>query len=315
MKFLLSLCVILSSVYCNAQSSYNTVKHYANDSDNTPLKDRRNSYVLADDVLLRSGPGSEFKVVESLSIGSVVKLLAQDTSTLSLNGVNSYWYSAALENGTRGYVWGGLVAQNQFGSSQPGGVKFFLGLEKLVKEEVTDESGNTYDDVVFYTQIRAVENGKEIAKFSVKNNYQTFDLSAVESYGYGTTNLGPSGLSNVNDIIRLHVPCRGGCGCTTGDVYVVWDGAKFHYLTETWGTADAQYSEGDGIIFPNAINGEPGYIIRSVNRVLWDDYVGSKEDERVDQREEFLEYYIWNGKSLTSTGRKTESIIKDIEDY
>ncbi|MFK7756174.1 MAG: hypothetical protein AB8B53_04500 [Flavobacteriales bacterium] len=307
MKFLLSISLYLLSFLSIGQSTYDYVIHYANDTETTPLKDRRDSFILADDVLLRDGPGSDYKALESLSIGTPVKLLAKDTTTTTINGIKSNWYKAALPNETIGYIWGGLVAQNQFGSSQPGGVKFLLGLERLAVEEDMD------NNVVFYTQIRAVKNGEELAKYSIKHNYTTFDLSGMESYGFGTTNLGMAGVTGVHDILRIHAPCRGGCGCSTGDVFIAWDGTEFHYMTEAWGTADAEYSEGEGIIFPNSMHGEEGFIIRAINRIIWDDT--EDQTERKDMREEFLEYYIWNGTELQKTTRRTESIITEIENY
>ncbi len=313
MKLALSSILLLFTFTCSSQSSYNHVKHYANNAADTPLSNIRDSYILADDVLLRQGPGSDFEVVRKLSIASSVKLISEDTTTTTIKGIKSNWYKAALADNTIGFIWGGLVAQNQFGSSQPGGVKFLLGLEKLVTEPTTDELGNTFDEVAFYTQIRAVKNGKEIAKYSVKNNYSTFDISSMESYGYGTANMGQSGVDNVNDIIRLHVPCRGGCGCSTGDVYIAWDGADFHFMAAAWGTADAQYSEGNGIGFPNAMGGEDGFIIKSINRIIWDET--EDQTKRKDLREEYLEFYIWDGKKLQKTARRTESIITEIDNY
>lgn len=312
MKLIFSIILFLVTTVSYSQSSYNHVKHYANNTSNTPLSDISDSYILADDVLFRQGPGSDFDVVRKLSISSSIKLISEDTTTTIINGIKSNWYRAALPDKTTGYVWGGLVAQNQFGSSQPGGVKFLLGLEKLVTEPTTNEHGQTYDDIVFYTQIRAVKDGKEIAKHSVKNSHHTFDISSMESYGYGTVNLGQCGVEHVRDIIRLHVPCRGGCGCSTGDVFIAWNGTAFHFMAEAWGTADAQYSEGSSIVFPNAMGGEDGFIIKLINRIIWDE--SEEGTEPKDLREEFMEYYIWDGKKLQKTARRTESIITEIED-
>lgn len=307
MKFIFVFILALTAHICISQSSYNHVKHYANNTPETRLSDIRDSYVLADDVLLRQGPSSNHEVVRKLAIASPLKLISEDTATTTINGIKSNWYKAALEDETIGYIWGGLVAQNQFGSSQPGGVKFLLGLEKLIVEEDVD------NNVAFYTQIRAVKNGKELDKYSIKHNYTTFDLSGMESYGFGTMNLGQAGVSGVHDILQIHAPCRGGCGCTTGDVYIAWDGTAFHYMTEAWGTADAQYSEGEGIIFPNSMHGEDGFIIRAINRVIWDET--EDQAERLDKREQFLEYYIWDGIDLQKTARRTESIITEIDNF
>jgi hypothetical protein len=83
-------------------------------------------------------------------------------------------------------------------------------------------------------------------------------------------------------------------------------------MAEAWGTADAQYSEGSSIVFPNAMGGEDGFIIKLINRIIWDE--SEEGTEPKDLREEFMEYYIWDGKKLQKTARITESIITEIED-
>ncbi len=310
MKFLFSSLLTLISI-CTVGQQYNEVVHYFS-QDIVNLDYLPDHYLLADRVLFRTCPNDSCDVMEQLSIGTSLKVLSGSNVKDTINGIISYWYHVRAKE-KNGYIWGGLIAQNHFGSSQNGKVKFVVGMEKIEQGIYKDPyDGQAYPQTYIYTQIRAYKDGEQLAKYSVKS-MRSYDLNNRESYGYGTCNLGKSGLNQVDDIIQLHIPCRGGCGCSTGDTYIGWNGSDFKFLIEAFGTADAQYSEGDGIIFPSNMKGEDGFIIRSINRVLFDET--DDQEKRQDKREQYLEYYVWDGKKLNKTARRTESVITNIDNY
>lgn len=205
MKSTLSILFLICCYQALSQSYGNTLEHHTGEGYSN-INDIPDRDLLADDVLFRTCPNSGCELIRKLPIGTPLKILKKTENFDTINGVISNWYLVSIDKIT-GYIWGGLIAQNQFGSSKPGGVKFVLGLEKIELEEPYDSiSNHTYKSTVFYTEIQAFKDGIQLAKYSQAMEHFFYDLSTHESYGYGT--------------------------------------------------ADAQYSEGDGIIFPSHMSGE-----------------------------------------------------------
>ena len=110
-------------------------------------------------------------------------------------------------------------------------------------------------------QIRAFKEGEELDRLSIlcPSNYFT----EIE-------NVGSKGIKGVQDVIRMYVPCEGGCGCTTGYSYVFWDGKQLVHAGDFLGTADADYSEDVSLIFPSEMQGHWLYLIKYTDSVDWE---------------------------------------------
>lgn len=65
--------------------------------------------LYGDKVVLRKKPSSESGAIDTLSIGSKVKILENSQELITINGKESYWYKVKTKKGT-GYVAGGLIA-------------------------------------------------------------------------------------------------------------------------------------------------------------------------------------------------------------
>lgn len=243
-------------------------------------------YLLADMVNLRTAPTTSSKVVTTLPIGSKMIILEANDSTTVINGIESNWYKIEVNQKT-GWLWGGFIATYAFGSEKDSSIKFVIGLEK--KE--AGEGGGWFLPVY---QIRAFKNNKEIDRISVKS----FNRE-IES----VVNIGNKGLKNLDDILMLHVPCVGGCGCSTGELYVFWHNNKFYHIGNTVGMADADYSVYEFFVFPAAMEGEAPYIIKISGFV---DDEKTTEDETV--RKVIREYYLWNGTKFYKADKAKEEM-------
>ncbi|MDB3906095.1 SH3 domain-containing protein [Crocinitomicaceae bacterium] len=65
--------------------------------------------LYGDNVVLRKKPSTESKAIDTLSIGSEVKILENSRKEIVVNGKTSYWYKVKSNKGT-GYVAGGFIA-------------------------------------------------------------------------------------------------------------------------------------------------------------------------------------------------------------
>ena len=248
------------------------------------------AYVMGSDVALRATPAMQGGLVATLSVGTKVSLEERGADTLVHHGIGSTWFRVKTAT-QEGWVWGGNIAQCSFGSMADPTVKFVGGIDHIVRP-------NGVDRIDFSYRIVALRDGKELDRLVVRSF----------SWGFGIAqNLGNRGLKSVDDVITLHVPCVGGCGCSTGDVVVFWSGGKFHHVTDLTGSPDGAYSSGSTFLYPADMEGSPGTVIKVTN--TYDEaplqameYGNPKELTRIVIRE----FLAWNGQQLVPSGRPTE---------
>ncbi|MEZ4847483.1 MAG: SH3 domain-containing protein [Bacteroidia bacterium] len=238
-------------------------------------------YLLADDVNLRKCPERTCTSIDALKIGQRMILLEKSQNAETINGITSHWYKVEADDVT-GWIWGGMIAQGAFGSKTDPSVKFVYGLKKA---DPADPWYPVY-------QIRAFKDHKEIARKDIE----------VPTRGFQIQGMGNNGL-NLNDIISISLPCNGGCGCTTGNLVIFWNGQEFSEIEELLGTADAWASEATYFIYPTSMEGIPNILIK-----VSEFFIDEQEDGKI-KRGITREYFKWNGKKLVpDSSRKTEKI-------
>lgn len=244
-------------------------------------------YLLADRVMLRECPSTTCKTLAQLGIAQRLVLLEQSENIDTLNGLSSRWYRVETPAG-KGWLWGGFIAQYAFGSYADPDVKFLAGLEKNVR----DENGRP----IRYMQIRAVKNGKELQRLSVK----TF------SWGFGAVQQhGNKGLKNVDDILSIEVPCVGGCGCSTGEIIVFWSNQKLHHVADLMGSPDGAYSTNTRFIYPADMEGVRETLIRETYYYEDPDPNATEQPKKLKRRIQ-REFFNWDGSTLRPAARKPE---------
>ncbi|MEZ4806092.1 MAG: SH3 domain-containing protein [Flavobacteriales bacterium] len=242
-------------------------------------------YVLVNDLSMRAEPVATSALRSTLAIGAPVRIIDASEGITTINGIRSHWYRVD-DGAQQGWIWGGYIATHAFGSTSDPTVKFLAGHERI-GAMVDGGSGYRY-------RLVALRNGTEL------------DRIGLRSFGHGfedVVNLGNKGLGDIDDIIALHVPCVGGCGCSTGEVMVFWDEGRFHHAADLIGSPDGNYSFHTAFIFPSDMEGMPGTIIRVTSDVLEDDEDTEPEAEGV-QRIFTKEYLRWNGNTLEPTGKR-----------
>ena len=241
-------------------------------------------YILGDDVALRSRPTSRSRMKVALPIATRIKILERSDSVEVKKGVSSHWYKVKTDSAV-GWIWGGLIAQSMSRSNKDLNLIFLGGYEKTENWTDKKQGGAWY-------QIRAVKHHQQVRKISVKS----FGSDFAE-----VINIGSKGLSAVDDIISLRVPCHGGCGCIAGETIVFWDNGEFYKVAELMGTPDGEYSHGDHFIYPTDMEGIPGQIIKFKTNVGREDY-----DRKRLRRIITKEYYVWSNGKLMLLDQKTK---------
>ncbi len=247
-------------------------------------------YLIADKVSLRSGPSANSKFLKTLPIGTALVLITKSDSASVIDSIHSHWYQTEVE-GLKGWVWGGFVAMRAQGSNGDPSVKFLVGFSH-VEYEKSDNSERKR--LVLMGQIRVVKNNIQLDKITFYLARASADLHYIDIEFNGS-----KGIAGIDDVLRVHIPCLGGCGCSGGTHYIFLDGKKLHLAKTTWGTADADYSEGEELIFPSDMDGVEGYVKMEKDFILYDE----EEDEDaymadIMRRQVSLIYHYWNGKEL-----------------
>ncbi|MEL6133444.1 MAG: SH3 domain-containing protein [Bacteroidota bacterium] len=238
-------------------------------------------YMLADEVNVRACPGTDCRVVGQMRIGQAMKPLARSTKIDTIRGVKSYWFKIQAGE-IEGWIFGAFIAKAAFGSQTDPSVKFVFGIEKIEKKDRRPVT--TY-------QLRAFRGQTQLDKISL-NSF---------SWGFGgVRNLGSKGLA-LDDIIALDVPCVGGCGCTTGEVLVFWNGRTFSDIQRLVGIADAWASESSEFVYPSDMEGEPDVIIR-------EDWLFLEETNGGYKRQIVRVFFKWNGHKLVKDSSRPKQV-------
>lgn len=254
-------------------------------------------YTLMGTVVLRDEPANSGRKVAALYPGTPVLIDSASTDTAVANGIRSVWYRVEA-NKQLGWVWGGLLAQGTAGSHADPTVKFIGGLESIAP--FTDTT-----TVRYRYRLIAVRDGKQL------------DMIILPSFAWGfglLTAQGDRGLSNVDDVLFLDVPCVGGCGCATGSVVVFWSGGRFHHAANMTGSPDGAYSTSQGLVFPSDMEGLPGIIKRVTSDYYENEITGGEQlaNDGEEPAQQFLRRFVrteflqWDGKALVPTGREKQ---------
>ncbi len=286
MNRFLQIFTLLASLGASAQP--NLILHTPR-TDHLFPEEADASYILTDQATLHVSPDIEADVLVRLPAGTSLWLEEVAPDTTWGDGLRSPWYRSKVGI-HEGWVWGGHIARYAFGSASDPTVKFVAGLERVHLMDTTM--------MPCIYRIVALRKGKSIATYSIR------------SFGCGVENinsLGGRGLSNVDDIITIGVPCVGGCGCTMGEVVVFWSGGVFHHVGDLMGSPDGNYSENTRFIYPTDMEGMPGTIIQETS--TYDDEATLEPAEgesatltRIVRRE----FRVWNGATLVPSDRPTE---------
>lgn len=229
-------------------------------------------YALADKINVRDCSSLNCEKVGTLKIGQRIVLEKRSENMNTINTVISNWYKIRAE-GINGWVFGSFISQQAFGSLSDLSVKFVFGLKSVDHSEGWRKK--TY-------QIRAIKDNQEI---------DNIEFPIFTSYINFIKTIGHAGL-NLKDVIVIDIPCEGGCGCSTGELVVFWNGEKFSKVEDLLGLGDAWASESIKFIYPTDMEGIENVIIK-----VSDSFDEELSDNKI-RRRITKEYFKWNKTEL-----------------
>lgn len=247
-------------------------------------------WIAVDKVNMRQSDNETATVAATLALATPVKLLKKSDKTFQLNGLTAPWYQVQTPDGKEGYVWGGFLtalhvkADYYLGEAPP--VYFVLSLARRTKDEQT------------FAQIRAVQNGKEIAKKEFKifvgdNYYATLKNENLSYSGFGDTQTGIK--------INSFFPA---CGYGAEDLLMFWTGTAFYEVISTSSSGEAGSSHSENLIMPGN-GGVHGHII-----LIEEDLVSSEEDEmRTDYQSYSMTLYGWKNHKLEKVQSQNKVLV------
>ncbi len=258
--------------------------------DETPVHELSYKHLLAHKVYLREKPSLKGKRVAVLDIGTKLVLREKSLYDTEINGIKSNWYRVNAA-GQTGWVWGGMIAQEAFGSEADYKVKFVYGYESsTVNEQGVVETKY---------QLRAFKNGVQLDKIV---------LDGLVIAPSEIKNIGNKGIFNVEDIITLGLedPISGD---EIGKSYVFWNNGTFTNIANLIDYADASYAKSETFVFPSDMLGIKSTI--KLKTVILDKKA-TVGDALVDGNKKYrTRFYTWNGYKL-SLKAETPTMSKNV---
>ncbi|QQT24638.1 hypothetical protein [Sphingobacterium spiritivorum] len=239
------------------------------------------AYVIADQAYIRDYPNTTAKLIDSVTVGTAVKILSPGYNGNKVKGFSAPWHEVSYQKNNetkKGFIWLGLLALGQQVDNE--GNQYIFGFDRFVPER--NETPAYYScDVKLLDK-----TGKLISKYNFHYDYldQSFFQSKL------LPNMGLDGLKN---ILRLEFAGEA-CGIPSEYYYVGWNGSEFIDMPKRYTVSDAGifYYE-EKILFPSEHKKEPNMVYKLIEEGQADD--PDKEDSKLTITKK-QETYIWNGK-------------------
>lgn len=251
---------------------------FAQNTNSYARYENEQSYLLADNVNIRSSPSTSANVIANLPIATKIIITEVSPVKLKLNGYQTNWLKIKFQQNGKmleGYVWGGLVATEVKSAPQDEKLLFLYGIERYNKEE--------YDLIL---QIRVAKGNKQLAKCTAE---AVGSLSTSNSLTV-TENRGVEGVNNIIRIGMSDDMCAG----AFGDIIAFWHNNALTYINTLVDGSDAPCFSEEEYIYPDDEGGEAGKIIWTNQSGCYDDDDYETPNLDVDEKVE----YRWNGSKL-----------------
>lgn len=197
-------------------------------------------YLYGDKVVFRAGPSSTAKAIDTLSIGSEIKIVRKTEETTSFNGLDWNWYKVKVGRKS-GYILAGLIALDHLK---------YDDIVYLVTVAGIDQSTEDWDYIDYKVRTRVILPSGEFYGHESKLNTNSFYIEAF----------GNRGLDGVDNMLRVNLIAEA-CGVDGGEIYLFNTGSR---LIE--GISLSSVSDGgvfwytEKVIFPGDEKGWDGIV-------------------------------------------------------
>ncbi|WP_091310321.1 hypothetical protein [Flavobacterium terrigena] len=257
--------------------------NYINENGIEAVIGAKNCYVRQDST-------SNSQLLDSLQIGTKIKVLKNTEEYLNIKGLNLSWVEIEYHKNNQvktGFLWKGFIA---VGSSTKGNTTFLTTIDSKYSKKVK-QNDYEYDGEFCRISVKAINsenqiiNEKSISKELSESIY--FQNSAIKSWG----------LKEVSDVYRISFSGQA-CGIPTYHFYFGWNGKEFLLLPEKYDVGDAGvYYHTEEFIFPKEKGGQTDMIIKNIEE---DEEVSEAKDGSytIHEVKKSTEYYSWDGKTF-----------------
>ncbi|SJZ94383.1 SH3 domain-containing protein [Sediminibacterium ginsengisoli] len=219
------------------------------DFHNTPSKT-----VFADTAKIRSAPGTNSLVTDTLYAGDTLFVIATEKQELTLKGFTAPWLKVRYNvTGVQktGYIWAGLVSFERAASNN---TTFVYGLDLIRSKDSVFADGEKVKLRECIVKLKAVQNRKVVSA-------RGWVLGSEESLSYTTAKLTKGkGLATVLNLVEV-VFSGEACGIPTLTYTYAWNGKQLIALPELMDVGDADvYWHEERFVYPADKGGKPSLL-------------------------------------------------------
>lgn len=250
--------------------------------------DKTEGIIGAKNCYIREEATINSTLLDSLQIGTSIKILNKTEAYLNIKGLNLSWIEIEYQKNNQtktGFVWKGFIA---LGNSKKGSITFLTTIDSKYNKKVKNDN-HEYEAEFYKISIKTINSENQII------GEKSFSEQLSESVFFQNSAISSWGLKNLDAIYRISFSGEA-CGIPTLYYYFGWNGKDFLTLPQKYGVGDAgAYYHNEEFIFPNEKGGQSNTIIKNIVE-------GENTDENLEGYtflvKKSTEYYSWDGKNF-----------------
>lgn len=237
---------------------------------------------------VRQDSTANSQLLDSLQIGTKIKVKKNTTENLNIKGLNLSWVEIEYSKNNQiktGFLWKGFIA---LGNITKGNTTFLTTIDtKYSKKAQRDDY--EYEGDFYRISVKAIDSENQII------SEKSFSKELYESHFFQNSAISSWGLKELNSIYRISFSGEA-CGIPTLYYYFGWNGKEFLELPEKYDVGDAgAFYHTEEFVFPKEKGGQPNTIIKNINEAA---NIDENSDSYTFLVNKSVEYYSWDGKSF-----------------
>ncbi|MES2863823.1 MAG: hypothetical protein V4666_06875 [Bacteroidota bacterium] len=257
--------------------------HYVNENGMEAVIGAKNCYI-------RKDSSTNSQLLDSLQIGTKIKVIKNTEEYLNIKGLNLSWVEIEYNQNNEiktGFLWKGFIA---LGSSAKNNITFLTTIDSKYNKKI-QQGDSEYEGEFLRISVKSMDAKNQIIA------EKSFSKELSESVYFQNSAIKSWGLKDVSDVYRISFSGQA-CGIPTYHYYFGWNGTAFLTLPEKYDVGDAGvYYHIENFIFPKEKGGQANIIIKEITE---SEEVGDSNNGMYTTYEvrKSSEYYSWDGKNF-----------------
>lgn len=237
---------------------------------------------------VRQDSTANSQLLDSLQIGTKIKVKKNTTENLNIKGLNLSWVEIEYSKNNQiktGFLWKGFIA---LGNITKGNTTFLTTIDTKYSKKVQRDDYE-YEGDFYRISVKAIDSENQII------SEKSFSKELYESHFFQNSAISSWGLKDLSSIYRISFSGEA-CGIPTLYYYFGWNGKEFLELPEKYDVGDAgAFYHTEEFVFPKEKGGQPNTIIKNINEAA---NIDENSDSYTFLVNKSVEYYSWDGKSF-----------------